>query len=216
MVHSYLFMGTSTQNAPGAALFGKARLTLLSFFYLRPNEAFYVREIMRRVALPPSNVQRELGILHGAGLIERSLVGRHVYYRAASNSPIFTEVRGIIVKTSGLADVLRECLQPVADKIRLGFVFGSVARGEQISSSDIDLLVVGEVTFRDIVERLAAAERDLGREISPTVYSEKEFKAKVLSGLPFVMEIIQKPKIFVIGNERELRAMGKVRVSGKA
>jgi predicted nucleotidyltransferase len=158
-------------------------------------------------------LQRELDTLSQLGLIERSTIGKQVFYRANRNHPVFPELRALVAKTVGAIQVLRSALAPLADRISLAFIYGSLARHEEKSESDIDLLIAGKVTLEDVLARLGDVERLLGRAVNPTVYSVAEFKMKLASGNHFLNSVVQGGKVFLIGDEDELRKMGRIRLA---
>lgn len=127
-----------------------------------------------------------------------------VYYQANSQSPLFAELRGLMLKTAGLVEILAAALQPLLPKIRLAFVYGSMATGQERSESDIDLMVVGEISPQEIALPLRRARELLGREINPTVYSSAEFAKKRAARDHFVSDVLTKPRLLVSGNENEL------------
>ncbi len=190
-------------------LFSKARRAILSLLYGHADEAFYLRQIVRATGLGLGPVQRELKQLMDAGIIVRDVQGRQVYYKANKKSPIFNELKNIVRKTFGIADVIRESLETAADKIRVAFIFGSVARSTDGRASDIDLIIIGKVTFADAVSALSQAQEILGREVNPVVYSVAEFKKRVAEKHSFVSDVLEGDKIFVMGDEDELGRMAK-------
>lgn len=196
-----------------ATLFGKTRQALLGQLYSHPDEAFYVRQLIRVVRGGLGAVQRELKELTQAGIIQRQVRGRQVYYQANAQCPIYAELRGIVLKTAGAADVLRGHLQSLAKHIRVAFVYGSVARGEEGRGSDIDLMVIGDASFGDVVTALGPAQNALGREINPTAYSADEFRKKVAAKHHFVTTVFKGPKLFVLGEERELTRLVRERLA---
>src|SRR5687767_5390191 len=143
---------------PAAVLFGRSMRAVLGLLFSHPERAFYLREIARAGGTSPSSLQRELAALTGAGLIVREARGREVYFRANPDSPLFEELRGIAVKTFGVADVVRGALAPLAHLVRAAFIYGSLARGEARAESDVDVMVLGEPAFADVVARLRPAE----------------------------------------------------------
>jgi len=152
-------------------------------------------------------VQRELARLEAAGLVTVTPIGRQKHYQANSASSVFGEVRALMLKTSGLADVLREALRAVAHEIRAAFVYGSVAKEEDNASSDIELLVVSDrLSCADLFEALEAAASRLGRKVAPTIYSRQELAARSKEHNAFVTRVLQQPKVWVIGSERDLAA----------
>ena len=181
---------------------------MLGLLFTHPDESFYVREIVRAAKAGLGSVQRELSVLEQAGIIQRTTRGRQVFYQANRQGPIFEELKGLVLKTTGVAEVLVRALAPVARKIRIAFVYGSMARGKQQRSSDVDLFVIGDITFADVVEVLAPAQRTLGREINPTVYPASEFRHKLSQRHHFITSVLRGPKLFLIGDERELAGLG--------
>ena len=184
------------------------RRRVLGLLLLHPEEALHGREIARRTGLAQGTLARELTKLAEAGLLKRERRGNQQVYSADSTCPIFSELASILRKTSGLADVLAEALRPVADQVIVAFVFGSVARGRETAGSDVDLLLIGDVSFRDAVACLHPAQSQLGREINAKVFSAKEFAAKAMKE-PFLVDVLAKPKIFVIGNADELAKLAR-------
>lgn len=201
-------MRTPSEDALGNVLFGKAKRAILSQLFGSPDKRFFVRELARGVGLTPSTLTRDLSALTKVGLIRRTEEGRQVYYQANENSPIFAELRGIVSKTFGVADVLRSMLVPVAKRIRFATIYGSIAKGEHDSASDVDLLVVGELKSSDFARRLLDAERQLGRSINPTTYSFDQFES-LASHEGFVRNILDQPMIFLTGNQVELERLRK-------
>jgi predicted nucleotidyltransferase len=192
-------------------LFGKTRQAVLALLYGQADTSFYTRQIFDAVKTGRGAVQRELENLSEEGIIVREVWGRQVYYRANDKCPIFNELKGIVRKTFGVADILRQNLMPLADKIRVAFIFGSVARSTDERKSDIDLMVVGEVPFGDVVALLSGAEEALGREVNPVVYPVDEFRHKVEKGHHFVTSVLGEQKIFLIGDEIELGRLAERR-----
>ena len=194
-------------NGIAATLFGKARRAVLSLLYSHADESFYLRQIARITGIGIGPIQRELKNLTDTGVIIREVHGKQVYYQANAQCPIFNELKGIVRKTFGVADVLRKSLAPKADKIRVAFIFGSVARSSDNRRSDIDMMVVGRISFGDVASLLSPAEEQLGREINPVVYSVTEFKKRVKEDHHFVKTVLEEEKIFVTGDENELQKL---------
>jgi DNA-binding transcriptional ArsR family regulator len=197
------------ENLLCSGLFGKTRQAVLALLYGRADSSFYTKQILDAVKIGRGTVQRELKNLTDAGIIIREVQGRQVYYRANARCPIFDELKSIVRKTFGVADVIRQSLVTSADKIRIAFIFGSVAKSTDDRRSDIDLMVVGKISFGDVVSLLTPAEQKLGREISLVVYPITEFKRKVKEDHHFVMTVLEDEKIFVIGDEDELRKLAE-------
>jgi len=201
-------MNTVSENWDlSATLFGKTRRAVLSLLYSHADEAFYLRQIVRTTGVGLGPVQRELKQLSDVGIISRTVQGKQVYYQANRQSPIFNELHGLIVKTAGVVDVLRSALAPSIGRVKVAFIFGSIASGAEGRASDIDLIIIGEVTFADAVSSLPKAEEILQREINSVVYSTAEYKRRVTEKHFFVKEVLEGDKIFVIGNEDELRRL---------
>jgi len=190
-----------------SGLFGKTRQAVLALLYGRVDSSFYTKQILDAVKIGRGTVQRELKNLTDTGIIIREVQGRQVYYRANEKCPIFNELKSIVRKTFGMVDVLRQSLGTEGAKVRVAFIFGSVARSTDDRRSDIDLMVVGEISFGDVVSLLSPAEEELGREVNPVVYPVAEFKKKVKEDHHFVKTVLEDEKIFVIGDEHELRRL---------
>lgn len=189
---------------PVELLFGVYRRRVLALLLLRPDETFYVREIGRLTGVSAGSLHRELKALTQAGLLIRTSSGNQVRYQAARDCAIFPELAGIFRKTAGLADVLRELLAPLADQIVFALVFGSFARGMQKTTSDVDLLVVGAVSFEDVVAACHLGRERLGREVNPVVMSKAAFHSKRHGHDRFISRVLKEPKVFVMGDADEL------------
>lgn len=185
-------------------LFSDYRRRILALLLLRSDENFHVREISRLTGVPAGSLHRELKLLTDAGLLSRQALGNQVRYRAERDCPIFHELAGIFRKTSGLADIIRLALQPLSPAITVAFIFGSVAKGEERATSDVDVCVVGPASFTDVVVALADMNQKLGREINPVVMPYEQFTAKLAAGEQFATRIMSEPKLFLIGDEHDL------------
>lgn len=197
----------STGNVLSQTLFGRTRAAVLSVLYGHVGEAFYLRQLARLTHITLGPIQRELRQLVDAGLISRRTAGSQTLYTANQQSPVFAEIKGLVTKTVGMHDVLLAALDPLRKKITLAFIYGSVARSSETQSSDVDLMIVGNVDFGIVVEKLADAQRTLNREINPTVYSVNEFRKKV--GENFLKRVVADKKLFIIGDENVLRELGQ-------
>jgi len=197
------------ENLLCSGLFGKTRQVVLALLFGRADSAFYTKQILDAVKIGRGTVQRELKNLTETGIIIREVQGRQVYYHANEKCPIFNELKSIVRKTFGVADVIKQSLASSARKIRVAFIFGSVARSADDRRSDIDLMVVGRISFGDVVSLLGPAEEKLAREINPVVYPIAEYKRKVREDHYFVKTVLEEEKIFVIGDEDELRRLAK-------
>jgi len=161
-------------------------------------------------------VQRELKQLAEAGLITRTERGRMVFYQANRDSPVFAELRGLVMKTSGLADLLREALEPLRDRIDVAFIFGSMADGTDRSDSDVDVMVITEAGLRELVPALSRAEEALRREVHVVRRSPRELQERLAERHHFTSSVLNAPKLFVIGDENELRGVAGERESQAA
>ena len=207
-------MSTSTQSAAvPSALFGKTRQAVLALLYSHEGESFYLRQIVRAVSLGQGTVQRELARLTEAGLLVRARRGNQVYYQANQQSPIFPELKSLIVKTAGVADVLRASLAKLSGRIQAAFLYGSLSMGTEKAASDIDLMVIGDVTFAEVAKAVAKAQEKLRREVNPSVYSAAEFRRKLLAGHHFLKTVFDGPKIVLVESEHGLKRLGSKRLA---
>lgn len=198
-------MGTS--SILSETLFGHTRAAVLAVLYGHVGEAFYLRQLARLTDISLGPVQREMRQLVEAGLVSKRTVGTQTLYTANRESPVFQEIKNLVSKTVGMHDVLAAALGPMQSKINLAFVYGSVARSRETERSDVDLMVVGNVDFGDVVEQLAGAQKILNREINPTVYSVKEFRRRVREN--FLKTVLSDKKLFIVGHEDDLRELGQ-------
>ena len=180
-------------------LLGQSRSAVLGSLFLRPEAALHVRELARLTGVSPGSLHRELRALAEMGLLIRQETGRQVYYRANQQCPVYPELTGLLRKTAGLVDVLRDALVPLAGQIEQAFVYGSMARGDEHAYSDVDLMVIGKVEFTDVVLALSAAQTTLRREINPTVLSRAEFERKLQDADGFVAQVWRGAKLWVVG-----------------
>ena len=185
-------------------LFTDYRRLVLGLLLLHPDQRYHLREIARLTGTVPGTLTRELTKLADAGLLVKTKVGNQLHYSANRECPIFEELTSILRKTSGLVDVLAEALFPLASRIDLAFVFGSMASGKANSNSDIDLMVVGDANFSEVITCLYPAQTTLGREINAKVYGQAEWKKLIVSKSSFMEEILRKPKLFVLGTAADM------------
>jgi predicted nucleotidyltransferase len=198
----------------GTALFGATRQAVLRLVLGHTDQRFYQRQIIRSIRLGSGTVQRELERLVGAGILTRTLEGRQTYFQANRDCPVFHELHGLIRKTFGVAQVLQGGLTALAAKVQLAFIYGSIATGAETTGSDVDVMVVGErVSMDDVVSALAGAQRDLGREVNPSVYRTEEFCRRLAQGQHFLSSVVSGPKIFLIGDENELARLAQIRMA---
>jgi predicted nucleotidyltransferase len=180
-------------------LFSDYRRRVLGLLLLHPEQRYHLREIARLTGTVPGTLTRELAKLERAGLLLKEGVGRQLFYTANRDCPIFEELAGILRKTSGVVDVLADALLPLAGRIEIAFVFGSMAAGRAAVASDVDLMVIGEVDFTEVNAALYPAQQALGREINPKVYRPGEWRELVRRQGAFVKDVLAKPKLMVMG-----------------
>ena len=191
----------------GELLSSKIRAEIFrNLFGVAPDSALYMRELERRTGFAIGTVQTELKKLQRLDIISSVKDGNRVYYRANNAHPLYPEIRALVLKTSGLADVIVNALGNETD-IRVAFVFGSFARQEEKAGSDVDLMVVGDIGLRKLTGLLMDVAGKIGREINPHVFSEKEFVKRKKEQDHFLKQVLEAPKIFIIGTEHELAEM---------
>lgn len=191
------------------ALFGKARQRVLALLFAAPDRRLFLREIARLAGTGLGSVQREVARLTDAGLLKREREGRQTYYRANPDSPVANELRDLMRKTAGAAGVIHESLAGLRPRVRVAAIFGSFAEGTERAGSDVDVLVIGAVTFGQVVDALAAAERAIGREINPAVFSPSEYAEKLREGNHFLSSLDARSKVYLIGDDHELAALAR-------
>jgi predicted nucleotidyltransferase len=195
------------------ALFGKTRRSILALLFSHTEESFHLRKVLRLAGVSPGAGQRELKRLSEAGVILRTVKENQVLFQANPRCPIFDEMKSLITKTAGVVDVLREALITLGGRLSLALLYGSVAQGKAGKDSDIDLLVIGDVSFEEVVERVSRAQENLRREINPMVMSLEECRNRLSDRDHFLGAILKSPFIPVIGDPRELVRMLKERLA---
>ena len=176
------------------------RRKVLGLLLMRPEQQIHLRELARVIGAAPGTLKKELDALCGAGLLRAERVGNQVRFCANTAHPVFPELQALIRKTIGLADALRLSLAPLAGRIDAAFVFGSMASGTESAGSDIDLMVVGDAGFAEVVDATYEAQAALGREINPKVMSASEWQAKKAERNAFLQDVLNKPRIMLIGD----------------
>jgi len=189
---------------PIELMFGTYRRQLLATLLLRPDERFHVRELGRMTGFSPGSIHRELKILAESGLLRQERVGNQVLYQSDPDCPIYDGLASIFRKTAGLADLLQDALRELAENIDIAFVFGSMATGQQTPSSDVDVVVLGDVELIDVVKALSFLSETLSREINPVAMTTETFVTDFGNKKRFAKNIMSEQKVFVIGSEREL------------
>ena len=204
----------SIRNDPvlGALFTSQARVEVLKLFFLRSSGRHYMREIASLTGQPVRAVQRELARLEEGGLLLSSVEGNRKYFQVHRQSPVFLELRSLMVKTAGIGDQLKQNLGERSDAIQVAFIFGSFARGTVTASSDVDLMVIGDLPGRELAQLLAPLKEQLDREINPVTLRKDEFRENAERGDSFIRSILKEPKIFLLGDEDGLQTL----VDGRA
>ncbi|WP_035384432.1 nucleotidyltransferase domain-containing protein [Ferriphaselus sp. R-1] len=193
----------SYDNKLLSVLFGTYRLRVLELLLLQPAQRFHVRELARQTGTTAGTLHRELSKLAEAGLLLREKQGNQVLYQANRACPVFAELAGVFRKTSGAVSVVLSALGGIASQIQFALLFGSFAQGTETAGSDVDVLIVGEASFAEVVRALYSAQEKLQREINPVVYSPAEFQLRLHNQEPLVMDVLAKPKLYLIGTEHD-------------
>jgi uncharacterized protein len=187
-----------------SALFPKTRRSILAATLMHPERWWFLADLARHIGVPPSSLQREMHSLVQAGILLRRREGKQVYFRPDPNCPVLPELQGLMTKTLGLVDVLRKILTPFKKSIQVAFVYGSIARCEELSESDVDLMIIGDVTLADLSPALQKAEARLARQVNPTLFSREEFSKKLSQGHHFLKTVMGNDKFFVLGGENDV------------
>lgn len=198
-----------TARSIGDALFTKTQQKVLGLLFGKPDKSFYTNEIMRWAAMGRGTVSRELDSLVSAGLLKASRAGNQHHFQANSDSPVFAELTSIVRKTFGVADGIRAALEPLGGQIELAFIYGSIAKGGDTQSSDIDLMIVGnDLSYGAVVELLMPSEESLQRTINPTIYEKADFDLKLKSRDSFITRVMEQTRIMIKGDEDGIGTTG--------
>ena len=193
---------TPTASSTADALFPKVRQRVLAVLFGAPDRSFYTNEVIGLAQSGAGAVQRELADLAAAGLLTVRRQGNQKHFQANEASPVFVELHGLVLKTMGLADVLRASLAPLAPQIERAFVFGSLAKQQDTATSDVDLLVVSDTLgYGEVFGALESASQTLRRPINPALYTAADFRARLQGDNAFINRVMQQPKIWLIGQE---------------
>ena len=198
---------TARTNLLAELLASKVKAEVFRLLFGINSEPLHLRELERRSGLAVGTVQQELARLTRLGLLEKRVDGNRRSYSAREDHPLYPEIRGLVLKTSGLADLLRDRLKK-EKAIRVAFVFGSFARAREQAHSDIDLLVIGTITLRQLTKLLSGLAEKIGRELNPKIFTPQEFRRRKRSGDHFLKNVLSEPRIYIIGDQYELGAMG--------
>lgn len=188
-------------------LFSRTRQAVLSAFLLRPEKSWYLSDLARHIGVSPSSLQRELASMVQGDLLTSRKDGKRVYYRVNKDCPIVEELQSIFVKTAGIADVVKASLRKHGAAIDIAFIYGSIARAEELSVSDVDLMLIGDVALAELVPGLNRVEKVLEREVNPTIYSPDEFSRRDREGDTFIKTVLSEKMIFLKGDISELQAL---------
>ena len=187
----------------------RVRQSILAATVLHADRSWYLADLARHIGVTPSSLQRDLAALTGAGVLLRQRDGNRTYYRADPACPFLSDLCGMLVKTVGIVDVLRDALTPRAQEICVAFVYGSVASGAETSRSDVDLMVVGPVGLADLAGALRQCERTMLRPVNAMTYTVSEFRTRIAENHPFLSQVMQSDRQFVVGDADDLeRAAG--------
>lgn len=197
---------------PLVKLFANPSLVeILNLFLLNPEEEFYQSDIAKKTNKALMQVQRSLKILKEIGLISSIQRGRMVYYRAVRTHPAFEDLKRLFLKTLSLGESIRQALRPFCDKIHSAFIFGSVAKGDESLDSDIDLFIIADLTLRELSKALSPLSKKFRRELNPVIFNQSEFQKKISKKDHFLIEVMGTPKLWIIGNENDLKQLAKRR-----
>ena len=191
------------------ALFPQVRQRVLAILYGNPDRSFFTNEVLALAQSGRGAVQRELAALSEAGLLTVTTQGNQRHYQANAAAPVFAELRGLVLKTSGLGDVLRSALAPLAAQIDAAFVYGSIARQEDTASSDVDMMIIsGALGYGDVYAAMEHAASLLGRKVNPTLYSRAEWMQRLKQRNAFATRVAKQPKLWLIGSDEALDDQG--------
>ncbi len=199
--------GHARRKSLADALLTRTQQRVLGLLFGQPGRSFYASELIRVTGTGSGAAQRELARLENSGLVVGRRIGPQKHYQANAASPLFEELRGIVVKTVGLAEPVRTALKPLSAAIRAAFVYGSVAKVADHSGSDIDLMVISDtLTYGEVFGALERAAKAVGRPLNPTVYTVAEFSKRTREENAFVARVLRQPKVWIIGSEHDLPA----------
>jgi predicted nucleotidyltransferase/predicted transcriptional regulator len=199
------------------ALFTSTQQRVLGLLFGQTERSFFANELISRTGSGSGAVQRELKRLASSGLVTVQRIGNQKHYQANSESPVFDELRRLVVKTVAMVDPIRRALEPLAERIELALLYGSVAKGTDTAASDIDILIVAEdLTLEDLYSALTPVEKSLQRSINPTLYTPKEFRDRKASGNAFIARVLSGEHVVLMGDTNESSTVGQSRRDRKA
>ncbi len=195
------------KQRPIDALLPGTRRGILAATYGQPDRWWYLSELAGHLHTRPSSLQRELQSLAASGILRQRQDGRRIYFQAESASPIYAELRGIVIKTMGVASALQDVMRKFGSRIACAFLYGSIARQDEHTLSDADIMIIGAVGLSDLSPTLRKLEKKFGREFNATCYAATEFRKKVKDGNHFILNVLAGEKVFVKGDESELESL---------
>jgi predicted nucleotidyltransferase len=182
----------------GDALFTKTQQRVLSLLYGKPDQSFYLNEVVRIAGVGKGAVSRELLKLVNAGLLTISKQGNQNHYQANANNPIFNELKQIVQKSFGVVDVIKASLSTLLPQLEMAFIYGSIAKDSEHAGSDIDVMLVGKkLSYGEVMELLDNAEQQLARTINPTLLTPEEFEKRITTGQSFLTRVMEQPKLWI-------------------
>lgn len=193
----------------GDALFTKTQQQIFALLYGRPQKSFYLKEILRMTGMGVATIKNELDSFLSSGILSMTKIGNQHHYQANPDCPIYDELINIVRKTFGIADVIKNACEPIQDQMDLAFIYGSIAKGEETADSDIDLLVISELTFAEVMNNLTEAEQTLTRKINPSIYTKKQIQSKIKQKNSFITRVLKQPKLWVLGAADDIKKLRK-------
>jgi predicted nucleotidyltransferase len=186
-------------------LFGsKLRAKLLGWFFTHVDERFFVRQLQSLLSEDPTNLSRELARLENLRILTSETEGRQKYFKVNKGAPFYEEMKGLMLKTTGVAGTIRSALEKIHG-VKFAFLYGSFAKNQEKPESDVDLMIVGKFNFDELEETLSESEKQLGRTINITSYSLQEFQEKTRTKDGFIQTVLKGPKIMLIGDKIEFK-----------
>lgn len=207
---------TTAPASLASSLLGQSRAALLALLFEYPDESFQSRQLARYAGISPGTVHRELGTLVELGLVLREAEETAVRFRANEAASIYPELKALLAKTAGAAQLLRDGLTALGEAVQIAFIYGSVAKGQARASSDIDLMIIGTASLSNVLKALRPNIERLRRAVNPSVYPAAEFALKTRQDHPFIRRVLTEPKLFLIGDEHELGQLSQDRKAASA
>jgi len=189
-----------TNNILKTLFSSEVRINILSHFFMHPDEGYYIRQLEKILKKPVSNIQKELIKLEKIDLLSSSVEGNQKRYILKNEFPLYDELRNIFIKTTGLSDLIRDSLHLIK-KIEFAFIYGSFATGDETSQSDVDLMIVGNVSGIIINKSIKEVEKQINRMINYSIYSKGEIEKRISADDNFIKTILEAPIILIIGNK---------------